>query len=223
MPIPLLLQLFPLKIVSLDRLQPWGRRLSMSPCHPGSHRRGPKSIRDENQIYTNHSEAENLIILEDISALRVVNGKHMTTRHEGGLKVSQLELFQRKHELLLFLLRKTMLIRRVQFVICFFSPPHPCTRRGSLMTRQTSTPCCWLCPSWCPSSGWTCSPFWLPAVSSYQPFAHYSRTLAWFVTFPSFFPEVSSFWLALDALDITNMKFKNKGIQIFKILTLQIQ
>ena len=33
-----------------------------------------------------------LEILKDVSTLWVVNGKHMTSRHEGRLKVPQLEL-----------------------------------------------------------------------------------------------------------------------------------
>ena len=47
-----------------------------------------------------------LEILKDISTLWVVNCKHMTTRHERRFKVPQLELFQWKHELLLFFLNK---------------------------------------------------------------------------------------------------------------------
>ena len=75
----------------------------MSPCHLGPHKTDPKSKADTNNMVITDSLSD-LEILKDISALWVVNCEHMTTRHEGRLKVSQLELFQWKHELLLFLL-----------------------------------------------------------------------------------------------------------------------
>ena len=84
--------LFPLKFVSPGKLQPSGKMLSTSPYHLGSHKTGPKTKTGTNNLDFNYCLSD-LKLFKDISSLCVVNCEHMTTRHEGRLKVSQLELF----------------------------------------------------------------------------------------------------------------------------------
>ena len=45
-----------------------------------------------------------LEVLEDVPTLRAVEGEHEAPRHEGGLDISKLQLVQRQHKLLVFLL-----------------------------------------------------------------------------------------------------------------------
>lgn len=52
-----------------------------------------------------------------------------------------------------------MLIRCTRFKLCY-SPHHPCTRRGSLLSGQTNTP--WSHPSWSQCCWWWASPFGWP-------------------------------------------------------------
>ena len=50
-------------------------------------------------------QVQGLEVLEDVPALAAVELEHVAPRHEGGLDVAQLQLVQRQHELLVFLLQ----------------------------------------------------------------------------------------------------------------------
>ena len=50
-------------------------------------------------------QVQSLEVFEDVPALAAVELEHVAPRHEGGLDVAQLQLVQRQHELLVFLLR----------------------------------------------------------------------------------------------------------------------
>jgi hypothetical protein len=49
-------------------------------------------------------QVSNLEVLEDVPALRIVDGEHVAPGHEAGLQVAQLQLVQRQHVLLVLFL-----------------------------------------------------------------------------------------------------------------------
>ena len=67
---------------------------------------GPKegSLPGVNVVLAFTGQVQGLEVLEDVPALRVVDGKHVPPGHEATLQVSQFQPVQGQHVLLVFLL-----------------------------------------------------------------------------------------------------------------------